>query len=316
METERIDVYQPDDEIWYHKSGNDIYFNYYSMNFGTAASPVKETLFGPFYMTDYPRFTANADVPGDSEFEWIGVLKFDGPVTSIPERAFYSKAEMDWISLPSTVEAIHDEAFAFCSALTFIKGDNVTFLGASAFVGCTLLSGFNFYKVENVQACCFMDCGNLYVASLPEAWFIGGSAFRGCNKLMVVALAAIQTIGNQAFAYTRNMYVMILGPNLASVGDLVFYDDDASLRNSGKLQMVFFGNPAPEISDPQDAAWAWTDAFAYEVAGQAPYFQFREIGISSTLWDEWDANGNLNDFQQMVDAYFGGSSIIRSMDLE
>ena len=307
MPTDRIDVYQPDDEIWYHLSGEATLLPFSDLNFGTTSKPVYQTGDGIFSLSDFPWYVACSDAP--SGIEWIGMMKFDGPVTAIPEKAFYKNAGLDWISLPNTVETIRDEAFGLCTALTSISAPNVTFLGGSAFANCPNLGSIHFPKVQNVQAFCFMDDTSIRYVSLPEAWFIGGGAFSGCSNLALVFLKSVQKIGNRAFAYTRKLGVMQLGSNLTNVGDLIFYDDVEAERNNGKLNIFFYGDPCPEIADNYNGnTWSWYSSFAFESTSdhctEWPHIKFLSVSIPASYYDD---DVFYDDFYRLVWHDFDGS---------
>ena len=326
MPTDRIDVYQPDDEIWYHTSGEATLLPISTANFGTTSIPVNQTGNGIFSMSDFRWYLPCSAVPAGTTFGWIGLMKFDGPVTAIPELAFYNNTQMDWISLPGTVETIHDQAFELCTALTSISAPNVTFLGASAFANCINLATVSFDKAENIQASCFYDDAALTSVTLPKAWFISSNVFRGCTSLTSVILPAVREIGDYAFAYTRSLETLKLGPVLETIGKAIFEDNGGEYqgntqgRNNDNLSIYFYGNPCPEIEDNyQGNTWSWFSSFAFDSDATVnavywPHMQFLSVSIPASYYDD---DGFYDEFHRLVWHDFNGSpdpdNIIQSL---
>ena len=63
------------------------------------------------------------------------------PVTSIGERAFYSRSLLTSVEIPEGVTTIGDYAFYSCSSLTSaVIPESVTWIGSSVFSGCSSLA--------------------------------------------------------------------------------------------------------------------------------------------------------------------------------
>ena len=70
-----------------------------------------------------------------------GSVDFGHTIRSIGQKAFAGCSNLTDIALPDSVLAIHDEAFARCSALqTALLGRGLRHLGKDAFAGCTALT--------------------------------------------------------------------------------------------------------------------------------------------------------------------------------
>ena len=158
------------------------------------------------------------------------VIEFDGPITTIPDFAFYRKNLCNSISIPSTVKSIGKFAFyncklsgkltipnsvtkigsnAFfkCSGLTgdLTIPNSVTEIGESAFVGC---SGFNgklslSNNLINIGLGAFEDCSGFTGAlTIPNSVTeIGGSAFFKCSGFTgaLTIPNSVTKIGESAF---------------------------------------------------------------------------------------------------------------------
>lgn len=129
---------QADNEIWYTSSDE------------TVITPYKTDVFG-------------ANIVSNTYENGKGVILFDGPVTSIGDRAFYNKSKLTSISLPYGVSTIGECAFQFCTRLVSITIPNsVTQIGRSAFSYCS--------KLEEI--------------TIPESVTkMGWNIFGGCTSL-------------------------------------------------------------------------------------------------------------------------------------
>lgn len=133
------------------------------------------------------------------------------PVETIGHAAF-EKSAVTSVTIPDSVTAIHDGAFANCSQLTNISIPNsVTSIGFSAFEHCTSLKSITlpsslrsisealFFgcsqlttihipdSVSSIQSYAFYHCGNLETIRIPvSVTFIGVYAFDGCPSSMTV----------------------------------------------------------------------------------------------------------------------------------
>lgn len=106
---------QNDNEIWYTSSDE------------TVIAPYKTDVFG-------------AKIVSNTYENGKGVILFDGPVTSIGDRAFYNKNKLTSISLPYGVSSIGESTFYYCSRLVNITiPESVTQIGSYAFCYCSKL---------------------------------------------------------------------------------------------------------------------------------------------------------------------------------
>ncbi len=106
---------QADNEIWYTSSDE------------TVITPYKTDVFG-------------AKIVSNTYENGKGVILFDGPVTSIGDRAFYNKSKLTSISLPYGVSSIGESTFYYCSRLVNITiPESVTQIGRYAFCYCSKL---------------------------------------------------------------------------------------------------------------------------------------------------------------------------------
>ena len=108
-------------------------------------------------------------------------------------------------TIPSTVEAICDQAFAGCKGLA-------TMIVPS--------------KVRSIGNYAFLECSNLKSIVLSVGLeIIGDAAFYGCDSLTEVILpGGLTTIGNNTFGSCDNLKKITVPVSLTSIGDVCFVD--------------------------------------------------------------------------------------------
>lgn len=138
--------------------------------------------------------------------------KINGFTVETIGHAAFERSAVTSVTIPDSVTAIHDGAFANCSQLTNISIPNsVTYIGFSAFEHCTSLKSITlpsslrsisealFFgcsqlttihipdSVSSIQSYAFYHCGNLETIRIPvSVTFIGVYAFDGCPSSMTV----------------------------------------------------------------------------------------------------------------------------------
>ena len=138
--------------------------------------------------------------------------KINGFTVETIGHAAFERSAVTSVTIPDSVTAIHDGAFANCSQLTNISIPNsVTSIGFSAFEHCTSLKSITlpsslrsisealFFgcsqlttihipdSVSSIQSYAFYHCGNLETIRIPvSVTFIGVYAFDGCPSSMTV----------------------------------------------------------------------------------------------------------------------------------
>ena len=117
------------------------------------------------------------------------------PVTAINNAVFPNSAVTS-VTIPDSVTAIPDAAFANCSKLTNISIPNsVTYIGYSAFGSCTSLKSVTLpSSLSTIQSYAFCNCGNLETIRIPvSVTSIGNCAFADCPSLMTVTYPGSKT---------------------------------------------------------------------------------------------------------------------------
>ena len=119
--------------------------------------------------------------------------------------------------IPSTVQAIHDKAFAGMHGLqtvTFAEGSRLGTLG------------------ENV----FLDCESLQSITLPSTvTALGSGLFDGCCSLKNVDMSAcvyLTDLSSRMFRNCTSVETMLLPPNLVTIGSYLFGTEATSAKGS------------------------------------------------------------------------------------
>lgn len=124
-------------------------------------------------------------------------------VTAINNAAF-EKSAVTSVTIPDSVTAILDRAFANCSQLTNISIPNsVTSIGFSAFEHCTSLKSITLpSSLRNISMFLFHNCSQLTTIQIPDSVpSIQDYAFGNCTSLETIHIpVSVTSIGNRAFA--------------------------------------------------------------------------------------------------------------------
>lgn len=129
------------------------------------------------------------------------------PVETIGHGAF-ERSAVTSVTIPDSVTAILDRAFANCSQLTNISIPNsVTSIGFSAFEHCTSLKSITLLSsLNSISEALFSDCSQLTTIHIPDSVLsIQDYAFGNCIRLETIRIpVSVTSIGNLAFARCPN----------------------------------------------------------------------------------------------------------------
>ena len=186
------------------------------------------------------------------------VIKFDGKVTTIGEKAFYDCDSLTSVTIPDSVTTIGDSAFESCWSLTSVTipdsvttigrlafyycdsltcvtiGDSVTTIGECAFRYCSSLQEFNGKFASEDGRCLIIDgvfnsfaigCGATEYTIPDSVTTIGGYAFYECSSLTSVTIPdSVTTIGELAFADCSKLTSVTIPDSVTTIGKYAFYD--------------------------------------------------------------------------------------------
>lgn len=130
--------------------------------------------------------------------------KINGVTVETIDHAAFEKSAVTSVTIPDSVTAILDRAFANCFQLTNISIPNsVTSIGFSAFEHCTSLKSITLpSSLRNISMFLFHNCSQLTTIQIPDSVpSIQDYAFGNCTSLETIHIpVSVTSIGNRAFA--------------------------------------------------------------------------------------------------------------------
>lgn len=122
--------------------------------------------------------------------------KINGVTVETIGHAAFEKSAVTSVTIPDSVTAILDRAFANCFQLTNISIPNsVTSIGFSAFEHCTSLKSITLpSSLSSISRALFSGCSQLTTIHIPvSVTSIGNNAFADCPSLMTVTYPGSKT---------------------------------------------------------------------------------------------------------------------------
>ncbi len=161
----------------------------------------------------------------DTEKEcWI--IKFDGDVTSIGEKAFYNCKLLTSTTIPESVTSIGSFAFYNCISLNSIEfPKGIVSIEGFAFYNCTSLTG-GIIIPDGVTSICvgaFQNCTSLTSVTIPDSVTeIQQYAFQNNKSMTSVTIGrGVVSIGREAFGWCAGELIIhsnIPNPSMGSYG--------------------------------------------------------------------------------------------------
>lgn len=182
--------------------------------------------------------------------------KINGVTVETIGHAAFEKSAVTSVTIPDSVTAILDRAFANCFQLTNISIPNsVTSIGFSAFEHCTSLKSITLpSSLRNISMFLFHNCSQLTTIQIPDSVLsIQDYAFGNCISLETIHIpVSVTSIGNRAFAgCPSSMTVTYSGSKKQWDGDIKKGSNNDVLENNlicAKLEATFDPNNGESIS--------------------------------------------------------------------
>ena len=149
-------------------------------------------------------------ITGYVESDTVVVIpsKINGFTVETIGHGAFERSAVTSVTIPDSVTAILDRAFANCYQLTNISIPNsVTSIGFSAFEHCTSLKSITLpSSLNSISEALFSDCSQLTTIHIPDSVLsIQDYAFGNCTRLETIRIpVSVTSIGNLAFARCPN----------------------------------------------------------------------------------------------------------------
>ena len=181
----------PANEIWYTSTDGEVVTPYWEID-------------------EEGNSVFNANIISNTYENGVGIITFDGDVTSIGYGAFAMRTNLKSFIIPESVTEIGVSAFAYCSSLAEFNGKFASSDGRCLIIDGVLNSfapaGLTEYtipdSVTSIGLGAFVCCSSLASVTIPDSVTeIGSSAFSRCKSLTSVTIPnSVTSIGSSAFA--------------------------------------------------------------------------------------------------------------------
>ena len=267
----------PNNQIWYTSSDGDVVTPHFTDVFGA-------NIISNEYNNGMGVITFDGDVTsiGYIAFYYCDSLtsvNIPDSVTTIGEYAFWNCTSLTSVNIPDSVTEIGNRAFAFCESLTSVTiPDSVTTIGEDAFYWCYSLTSVNIPdSVTTIGNAAFYWCDSLTSVTIPDSvTTIGDYAFNSCYSLTSVTIGdSVTSIGKRAFASCTSLTSVNIPDSVTSIGEGAFY-----LCTS--LTSVYCKATTPP-------ALGETDVFDYNGSGRKIYVPAGSVNAykSAEYWSEY-----------------------------
>ena len=199
---------------------------------------------------------------------------------SISEEEYYNHYGLDTVVLGENVEYLGANAFWGCSSLVKVELGGTKTIGEKAFYQCEKLAEVNFgTRLEHIGAKAFYKCVNLGAAYLPQTVVtIDSYAFYKCESVQYATLGSAESIGSYAFFGNSSLEHISLPASLDFIGKQAFRSCKklTAITLSSEIgeiqQHAFYGIPTLTLyleGDTVPAGWhkQWNSSYRPVVTG-------------------------------------------------
>ena len=151
------------------------------------------------------RITLDSWAGWDVEPHLVTSITIPDSVTAIGEGAFAHCSSLAAVTIPSSVTVIERQAFANCSSLAAVTiPSSVTVIERRAFAGCLSLAAVTIpSSVTVIERGAFAECSSLAAVTIPSSvTAIGEGAFAYCSSLAAVTIpSSVTKLADDAFSH-------------------------------------------------------------------------------------------------------------------
>ncbi len=202
----------------------------------------------------------------------MGIITFNGEVTSIGSNAFYDCNNLASATIPNSVTSIGSYAFAWCPSLASVTIPNsVTSIGERAFLQCSSLASVTIpNSVTSIGWQAFAWCPSLVSVTIPNSvTSIGERAFLQCTSLASVTIPnGVTSIGESTFYSCTSLASVTIPNGVTSIGERAFDNCTSLVSVAIPNSVTSIGKDAfkdctslPSITIPSGVTSIGDDAF-------------------------------------------------------
>lgn len=202
---------------------NKAYAQYYKFDADNNGVTIHYTARGnsATVVSNDEKYSGDVVIPSTVSYDGI-----DFSVVAIGSFAFSESADLNSVSLPSSLLSIGDYAFYGCTSLKSIVVPNaVTSIGSNAFDGCTNLSSATLSSsLKSIEYHTFYNCRSLRTLEIPNSVRkIGDMAFQNCRLLSTIQIPnSVTSIGTFAFEKCSSLVSLTIPNQLTSIEQYTF----------------------------------------------------------------------------------------------
>jgi hypothetical protein len=117
------------------------------------------------------------------------------------------------------LSSIPEYAFASCKNLQYVTlSDKITSVGNGAFEDCAAIDGIDFAPFKTIGDRAFAGCGTLKDVSFGDNLeSLGSEAFAGCDALEQVDIESLKTMGDRIFIGCPKLTSVLFGENVSRI---------------------------------------------------------------------------------------------------
>lgn len=223
------------------------------------------------------------------------VIEFDGPITKIPNSAFYECTKLTGdLVIPNSVTEIGEQAFYGCTGFngTLTLSSKLGKIGKYAFYGCSGFTGSLTLpnSVTTIGKSAFSRCHSFTKLELPNTLsVIPEQTFYGCKSLSgnLVIPASVKVIDRLAFMSCTNLNGDSENPSQITLPESLEKINDNVFEYCNKIKTINFQSLPTGISEylgvPTKTVSLSDDSYISDMASGT----FEEISYTRQMSSNW-----------------------------